>query len=35
LIVPDDWPEHIPVTQAKVDVLETWFGDIFDGLIGI
>ena len=24
----DDWPEHIPVTEAEVDVFEAWFGDL-------
>ncbi len=32
--VTDDWPEHIPVTEAEVDVFEAWFGDIFDELFG-
>jgi hypothetical protein len=26
-IVTDDWPAHIPVTEAEVDVFEAWFGD--------
>jgi hypothetical protein len=32
--VTDDWPEHIPVTEAEVDVFEQWFGDLFDELFG-
>jgi len=32
--VTDDWPEHIPVTDAEVDVFEAWFGDLFDELFG-
>jgi hypothetical protein len=32
--VTDDWPEHIPVTEAEVDVFEAWFGDLFDELFG-
>jgi hypothetical protein len=32
--VIDDWPERVPVTQAEVDVLEAWFGDLFDELFG-
>ena len=32
--VTDDWPEHIPVTEAEVDVFESWFGDLFDELFG-
>jgi hypothetical protein len=30
--ITDDWPEHVPVTQAEVDVFEAWFGDVFDEL---
>ena len=30
--VIDDWPEHVPVTEAEVDVFERWFGDLFDEL---
>ncbi|HZZ61347.1 MAG TPA: hypothetical protein VFE63_09255 [Roseiarcus sp.] len=33
-IVTDDWPEHIAVTEAEVDVFEAWFGDLFDELFG-
>jgi hypothetical protein len=33
-IVSDDWPEHIPVSEAEVDVFEAWFGDLFDELFG-
>ncbi len=32
--VTDDWPEHIPVTEAEVEVFEAWFGDLFDELFG-
>ena len=32
--VTDDWPEHVPVTQAEIDVFEAWFGDLFDELFG-
>jgi hypothetical protein len=32
--VTDDWPEHVPVTAAEVDVFEAWFGDLFDELFG-
>ncbi len=32
--VTDDWPEHIPVAEAEVDVFEAWFGDLFDELFG-
>jgi hypothetical protein len=30
--VKDDWPEHVPVTEAEVEVFEAWFGDLFDEL---
>jgi hypothetical protein len=32
--VTDDWPDHIPVRYAEVDVFESWFGDLFDELFG-
>ncbi|MGV6873462.1 hypothetical protein ACUSIJ_12325 [Pseudochelatococcus sp. B33] len=32
--VTDDWPEHVPVAEAEVDVFEAWFGDLFDELFG-
>jgi hypothetical protein len=32
--VTDDWPKHVPVTDAEVDVFEAWFGDLFDELFG-
>ena len=28
----DDWPEKVPVTEAEIEVFETWFGDLFDDL---
>jgi hypothetical protein len=31
-IVKDGWPETVPVTDAEVDVLEAWLGDLFDEL---
>jgi hypothetical protein len=33
-IVTDDWPEHIPVSEAEIDLFERWFGDVFDELFG-
>jgi hypothetical protein len=33
-IVTDDWPKHIPVSEAEVDLFERWFGDVFDELFG-
>jgi hypothetical protein len=32
--VTDDWPKDVPVTEAEIDVFETWFGDLFDELFG-
>lgn len=32
--VTDDWPAHVPITEAEVDVFEVWFGDILDELFG-
>jgi hypothetical protein len=29
--VKDDWPGHVPVTEAEIEVFE-WFGDPFDEL---
>jgi hypothetical protein len=28
--VTDDWAEQVPVTEAEIDVLEAWFGNLFD-----
>lgn len=33
-IVTDDWPEHIPVSLAEVELFERWFGDVFDEFFG-
>ncbi len=32
--VTDDWPGHVPVTEAEVEVFERWFADVFDELFG-
>jgi len=32
MVVIDDWPECIPVTEAEVDVFERYFGDVLDRL---
>ncbi|KWV60416.1 hypothetical protein AS156_28910 [Bradyrhizobium macuxiense] len=32
--VTDDWPKDVPVTEAEIDVLEAWFGDLFDEFFG-
>lgn len=31
--VTDDWREHVPVTEAEIQVFERWFGDMFDELL--
>lgn len=33
MTVTDDWPEYMPVTEAKIAVFEAWFGDILEELI--
>lgn len=33
-VVTDDWPAHIPVAEAEIALVETWFGDLFDRLFG-
>lgn len=30
----DDWPDPVPITEAEIEVLEQWFGDLFDELFG-
>lgn len=30
--VTDDWPDEVPVSEAEIEVFETWFGDLFDEL---
>jgi hypothetical protein len=30
--VSDNWPDEVPVTEAEIEVLEAWFGDLFDEL---
>ena len=32
--VTDDWPGHVPVTEAEIEVLERWLADLFDELFG-
>lgn len=33
-VVTDDWPELIPITEAELDLFETYFGDLIDDLFG-
>ncbi|WP_436283598.1 hypothetical protein [Rhizobium sp. LjRoot258] len=32
--VTDDWSDPLPVTQAEIELFETWFGDFFGELFG-
>lgn len=32
--VVDTWPDIIPVTRAEIDVLETFFGELLDEILG-
>jgi hypothetical protein len=32
--VTDDWPNPVPITDAELDVLKAWFGDLFDEMFG-
>ncbi len=34
IIVTDDWPERLRVTEAEVDIFERYFGDLLDELFG-
>jgi hypothetical protein len=31
-VITDDWPEHIYVSDAEIDVFEAQFGDLLDDL---
>ena len=32
--VSDDWPNHVSVTEAELDLFEVHFGQILDELLG-
>jgi len=34
LNISDDWPDHVPVTEAELDLFEVHFGPILDELLG-
>jgi len=34
LIVMDDWPEIVPVTEAELRVFEAYFGAFLDEIFG-
>jgi hypothetical protein len=27
-----DWPDEVPITEAEIEVLEAWFGNLLDEL---
>ena len=33
-VVTDDWPDHIPITDAELDIFEVHFADLLDELFG-
>lgn len=35
LVVTDDLPHDIPITDEEVRVLDAWFGDLLDELWGL
>ena len=34
LNISDDWPDHVPVTEAELDLFEVHFGPLLDELLG-
>lgn len=32
--VSDDWPDHVPITEAELDLFEVHFGQFLDELLG-
>lgn len=34
LIVVDDWPDIVPVTEAELQVFEAYFGGFLDEIFG-
>jgi hypothetical protein len=34
IVVADDWPEVVPVTDAEVRMVEAHFGELLDALFG-
>ncbi len=34
-VITDDWPEHIHVSDAEIDVFEVQFGDLLDDLFNL
>jgi hypothetical protein len=31
--ITDDWPAHVPVTEAELDLFEVHFGPLLDELL--
>lgn len=34
ILVTDDWPDIVPITDAELRVMEAHFADVFDGIFG-
>lgn len=34
MVVTDDWPEFVPITERELRVMEAHFADILDELLG-
>jgi hypothetical protein len=34
-VITDDWPEHVHVSDAEIDVFEAHFGDLLDDLFNL
>lgn len=34
LKISDEWPDHVPVTEAELDLFEVHFGPLLDELLG-
>lgn len=34
IVVTDDWPEFVPITEAELRVIEAHFGDELDKIFG-
>jgi hypothetical protein len=34
ILVTDDWPDIVPITDAELRVMESHFADVLDGIFG-
>jgi uncharacterized protein YqeY len=34
IIITDDWPEMVPITQQEVRIIEAYLGKVLDELLG-